>query len=128
VDLQRQHPIETFDPLLRDLVGWGLVERSEEGTGTGWQLVPAAQQRLDDLLAPSGATGTGTGADVYLNRLCADCHQRGLTRLRGECYLCDRCWTVREDGPVEEVTEPSPVTQAHFWRRPRHRQSTPLAS
>ncbi len=70
--VQGHYPIERFDPLLRDLVGWGLVERRETKTRTTWQLVADAQRRLDELASP--APGPATGADFYFGRLCADCH------------------------------------------------------
>ena len=54
MEAQRDYPIETFDPLLRDLVCWGLVTRQEGATEASWQLVPAAQKRLDEL-RPVGA-------------------------------------------------------------------------
>jgi hypothetical protein len=123
MEVQREYPIETFDPLLRDLVGWGLVERQD---GTTWQLVASAQQRLDELL-PTRAPGAA--AVVFLNRRCADCNQRGLTRLRGDSYVCDGCWAERQVKRDVVVSEPaSPAEQGHFWRRSRQRQPTPLAS
>jgi hypothetical protein len=125
MEVQPEYPIETFDPLLRDLVVWGLLEHHEGETGAHWQLVPSAQRRLDEL-AP--AKVTGVGAVVYLDRLCADCRQRGLTRLYGEKYVCDSCRDerhVRRD-TVAEVA--SPAEQSHFWRRSRQRQGTGLAS
>jgi hypothetical protein len=123
---QRHYPIETFDPLLRDLVGWGLVERPDSSPGTPWQLVATAQQRLDELVSPTQVAGAG--ADVYLDRRCADCRQRGLTRLHGESYVCDTCWAERQGRLNAVVTEPAPVEQPHFWRRTRQRQATDLAS
>jgi hypothetical protein len=125
MEVQRDYPIETFDPLLRDLIGWGLVERQDGNAGTPWQLVPTAQRRLDELL-PNPVPGAG--AVVYLNRLCADCHQRGLTRLHGESYVCDGCWAERQGRLDAVVTEPSPAEQTHFWRRSRQRQATNVAS
>jgi deazaflavin-dependent oxidoreductase (nitroreductase family) len=114
-EAQRDYPIETFDPLLRDLVCWRLVTRQEGTTGT-WQLVPRAQQRLDELL-PTGAPGAV--AVIYLDHLCADCHQPGPTRIHEEFYLCDRCWAERQGHLNAVVTEPPPVQQTHFWRRSR---------
>jgi hypothetical protein len=116
IEAQRDYPIQTFDPLLRDLVCWGLVARQEGTTGTPWQLVPTAQQRLDELL-PTGAPGAV--AVIYLGHLCADCHQRGTTRIHEECYLCDSCWAERRGHLSAVVTEPPPVQQTHFWRRSR---------
>jgi hypothetical protein len=125
MEAERHYPIETFDPLLRDLVGWGLVERRDTEAGAPWQLVPNAQQRLDELLGP--ARVSGIGADIFVNRLCGDCHQRRVTRLRGERYVCDRCWMDRQEAPAVVVTEPAPVGHAHRWRRTRPGEATPLA-
>jgi hypothetical protein len=123
MEVQPEYPIETFDPLLRDLVGWGLVERQD---ATAWRLVASAQRRLDELL-PTRAPGSG--AVVFLNRRCADCQKRGLTRLRGESYVCDGCWAERQVKRDVDVSEPaSPAEQTHFWRRSRQRQTTTLAS
>jgi hypothetical protein len=126
MEIQRHYPIQTFDPLLRDLVGWGLVERQDEEGAERWQLVPDAQRRLDELLSPTQISSVG--ADVYLNRLCGRCHQRGLTRLREESYLCDTCLAERPEAPEVELTPSSPVEHGHFWRRNRQRQAAPLAS
>jgi hypothetical protein len=109
MQIQHLHPIEKFDALLRDLVGWGLVERQEAATNTPWQLVPAAQRRLDELLSPIRVSGGE--ADVYLDHLCADCHRRGLTRRHGASYVCDRCWAQRQaqlDGVVTEGVHQGP--------------------
>jgi hypothetical protein len=57
-EAQQDYTVETFDPLLRDLVGWGLVTGREGRTRTPWRLVAAAQRRLDELsptVVPAGA-------------------------------------------------------------------------
>ena len=122
---RRDYPIERFDPLLRDLIVWGLVERHDSGDVTSWQLVGSAQRRLDEL---SPAPGSGRDAVVFMDRRCTDCQQRGMTRLRDERYVCDRCWARRHEVPDAVVPEPVPAGQGHFWRRSRQRQTTPLAS
>ena len=123
---QHHYPIETFDPLLRDLVGWGLVERTDSVEDAPWQLVPTARQRLEELASPTQAPSAG--ADVYLDRRCADCQKRGLTRLHSESYVCDTCWEERQGRLNPVVTEPAPTVQPHRWRRTRQRQDTDLAS
>jgi hypothetical protein len=106
MEAQRDYPIETFDPLLRDLVGWGLVTRQEGRTRTPWRLVTAAQRRLDELLP----TVVPAGAVIYLDHLCADCRQRGPTRIHEESYVCDGCWKERQGRPdaVDAVVAGSP--------------------
>ncbi|MGD0255800.1 MAG: hypothetical protein ABSB99_09675 [Acidimicrobiales bacterium] len=129
MQVEKPHPIETFDSLLRDLVSWGLVERQDTDTETRtpWQLVPDAQHRLDELL--SRARVPGAEADFYLDHLCADCHQRGLTKHHGGSYLCETCWTERQARLEAVGAEPSPsVKQTHFWHRSRPGQATTLAS
>ncbi len=126
MEIQRHYPIQTFDPLLRDLVGWGLVERQDQEAAGPWQLVPDAQRRLDELLSPTLIPSVG--ADVFLNRLCGQCHQRGLTRLRGESYLCNTCLAEQPQPPEAELAPSSPAEHGHFWRRNRQRQPAPLAS
>ena len=119
----QRHSIERFDPLLRDLVGWGLVER-QAGNAKRWQLTPAAQQRLNELV-PSVAVA----ADIYLDRVCPDCHERRLTRRHGDSYLCDRCWADRQTRLSVVATEAlAPAKQTHFRRRSRSRQGNQEAS
>ena len=114
------HPIERFDSLLRDLVRWELVARHETKTRASWQLVPAAQRRLDELLS-----GHVAKADVYLDRICADCHRRELTRRRGETYVCDDCWAQRQ-ARMSVVTElPQEERPTPFWRRLRSADEQP---
>ena len=110
----RGHPIERFDSLLRDLVRWGLVARHQTKTRASWQLVPAAQRRLDELLSAHVAK-----ADVYLDRICADCHRRELTRRRGEAYVCDDCWSQRQARMSVVAELPDDARPTPFWRRLR---------
>jgi len=114
MDERRTYPIENFDPLLRDLVAWGLVIPSEMKTKTTWRLTDAAQQRLNQIVRHRGPLS----ADhmVYLDRLCADCHFRGRTRLYEGLYLCDACLKVR----VAPVPEPASSDGRWPWRRHRH--------
>jgi hypothetical protein len=88
--MERGHPIKTFDPLLRDLVGWGLVTKAKDGSGK-WLIAEHAQRRLDELVhlvSPIDAQNV-----VHFNRKCAQCQQQKPTRLRDERYLCDPCNT-----------------------------------
>lgn len=84
------HPIERFDPLLRELARFGLVVRDETGSELPWALSTEAQARLRELLVRHDQRVVPEKL-VYLNHLCADCHKRGLTRLRDDRYLCDAC-------------------------------------
>lgn len=121
MDVQRDYPIETFDPLLRDLVCWGLVTRQEGTTDTPWQLVPTAQQRLDEL---QPASAPRAAAIVYLDHLCVGCHQRGPTRIHEDRYLCESCREERQGGATTVAAEPPADQRSHFWRRSRSSQTT----
>ncbi len=124
MEAERDYPIETFDPLLRDLVCWGLVKRNEETNDAPWQLAPAAQKRLDELRP---ASTPRAAAVVYLDHRCADCRQRGPTRIHQDCYLCEKCWAERQELPVAVVAEPPSDENTHFWRRSRSSQTTTVA-
>lgn len=95
----RNYRIDRFDPLLRDLLSWGLVHNGrDDGDGDGtdsdpgaarWQLTDQAQQRLSELatrVAPPASDQV-----LYLDRLCAHCRQRLPTRLTEAGFLCDAC-------------------------------------
>ena len=84
------HPIERFDALLRELARFGLVVRDEGATGIPWALSTEAQTRLGELLMRNDQKVLPEEL-VYLSHKCADCHRRGLTRLREGRYLCERC-------------------------------------
>jgi hypothetical protein len=108
--------IETFDPLLRDLVAWGLVSRTEAEDGPSWELTDAAQRRLEEIIRP--ASPLDVDELVYLDHLCADCRFRGITKLHDGVYLCDACLARR----LAEVPDQPPAARRWPWRR--HRQDT----
>jgi hypothetical protein len=107
--------IERFGSLLRDLVRWGLVERHETKARRSWLLAPAAQRRLDELV-PAHAP---VEADVYLDRVCADCRLRRLTRRKGDSYLCEDCWVARQSRKGGLAESPPQVRQSYSRRRLR---------
>jgi len=79
------HPIERFDPLLRNMLAWDLVEE----TGDGWRLTPDVARRLADL---ARYTKRNEPSEVvYFGHTCAGCKSNGLTRLHEGRYLCDEC-------------------------------------
>jgi hypothetical protein len=84
------HPMERFDPLLRELARFGLIAREGTESEHSWILSAQAQERLDELLANGGEPVLPEKL-VYLSRLCAECHTRALTRLREGRYLCEAC-------------------------------------
>jgi len=88
-----RYRIERFDALLRNLLAWQLVSNDDPGGDGGWQLVPDAQRRLDELNRSSALPDAERL--VYLDHRCADCHQRLPTRSRQGLFLCDACSTRR---------------------------------
>jgi ribosomal protein L37AE/L43A len=127
-DDSMRHPVETFDPLLRDLVAWGLVDRDDDGAGA-WRLVDAAQRRLSELVAVSGKRSAESL--LYFDHLCSRCHRRELTRLIGGSYVCAPCndATLDEEMRVDmpEVGERR-QRQARRRKRGRMDESGPMAS
>jgi len=104
-----RHPIERFDPLLRNLLAWGLVEEAEDGS---WSMRQDASARLTQL-------GQLTRRDapsevVYFGHACAICRSNGLTRRIGERYLCDGC---RRTAEVAAVATPLPKPSERKARR-----------
>ena len=113
---RRSRRIESFDPLLRDLVAWGIVVRGGTKTRPSWTLVEAAQRRLDELEPKTGPFDVDQL--VYLDHLCADCRLRTPTRLRDGIYLCDACTERRATVDEVEIV-PSKPTSRGIWHRNR---------
>lgn len=98
------HPIERFDPLIRNLLAWGLVE----DTPDGWRLEADVAARLSQLR-------TLTQRDVpsqvvYFGHACAVCKSNGMTRLHEGRYLCDACRRAAELAAVATPL-PKPVEE-----------------
>ena len=81
----QKYPVERFDPLLRDLLAYGLIEAEDEDR---WVLVPEVQRRLSALLAMQRPS---TAAVLHIGYPCARCHASGITRLHEGRHLCDAC-------------------------------------
>jgi hypothetical protein len=115
--MERARPIKTFDPLLRDLIGWGLVTRSGGGK---WTLSEPAQRRLDELTHM--VSSIDAQSVVYFNRRCAGCNQNRPTRLRAETYLCEPCYdrqiaeALQVPGSELKTKKPSRSMKLH-WNR-----------
>lgn len=103
------HPIERFDPLLRNLLAWGLVERSAEG---GWVLRPETLERLEGLAHVT--RGTAGSEVVYFGHTCSGCRSSGMTRLRDGEYLCDAC---RRASDLAAIATPLPAPAQAKQRR-----------
>jgi len=109
-----RYRIERFDALLRNLLAWQLVSNDDPGADGGWQLVPDAQRRLDEL--SRSAALPDADRLVYLDHRCADCHQRLPTRSRQGTFLCEACSTRRTAQATTATAEPAAVAGA---KRPR---------
>lgn len=97
MEQESPYRIQNFDPLLRDLIAWGLVVRTETDGESSWQLVDVVQRRLSELTRGNGPVGEHRL--VYLDHKCADCNVRGLTRLVDGVYLCTSCFERRGQEP-----------------------------
>ena len=113
-----EHPIERFDPLLRNLLAWDLVEEKDGGR---WELRPEVVQRLAGLA--SYTKRDKPSEVVYFGHICARCKSNGLTRLRDGVYLCDECRRAADVSAVATLL-PAPEEQ----KRRRSSRSRPIAS
>jgi len=82
-----------LDPVLRELVAFGLVEKHIEGDQATWVLSDAAQHRLCllDRPAPDAASM------FFVGHRCDRCREHAVTRRVGERYLCASCRAVESD-------------------------------
>ncbi|MDA8309909.1 MAG: hypothetical protein M0Z46_04750 [Actinomycetota bacterium] len=108
-DFDHDHPIERFDPLLRNMLAWDLVVETDDGS---WVLRPEVVERLRGLVS---YTRRGEPSEVvYFGHNCAGCRSSGLTRLRDGVYLCDEC---RRAAEVAAVATLVPVPEGDKRRR-----------
>lgn len=119
IDHQVDHPVEQFDPLLRNLLAWRLVEE----TSDGWCLRKDVAERVGKLASTSHRSTASER--VYFGHACARCHSSGLTRLQDGQYLCDPC---RQAIELESVATALPVPQERGKRRFAKSRAHPLAS
>ena len=103
-----QVPIKTFDPLLRDLLYWGVLVRVDEPSGTRWQLSERAEERLNEIATESRAFSAERM--VFLDRRCGECGLRLLTRLHDARYICDACWSALEQSSATTASTTTPVS------------------
>ncbi len=103
--------LERLSPLLRDLITWDLVYRSESGS---FVLRDDVQRWLEDTLARQARSTT---PEVYVGRPCQRCGASGLTRMVDGVRVCASCSKVPA---VEEVTLSE--GKASGWRRHGHHE------
>jgi len=105
-------PEGRFDVLLRDLLGFGLVQPCPEPHGATWQLSPLAQRRLDEL----GSPPPPVDKVVYFGHRCSICHEHVPTRRRAGSFVCDACTRPDDAGTVaskeRHAQERSPLRSA----------------
>ncbi|MDA8318048.1 MAG: hypothetical protein M0010_23205 [Actinomycetota bacterium] len=112
-----EHPIEQFDPLLRNMLTWDLVQETGDGR---WDLRPDVAERLATLARYTNRSEPSEV--VYFGHVCAGCKSNGLTRLRDGMYLCDECRRAADLSSVATLL-PEPERQ-----RPRRFRSRKMAS
>ena len=99
------HPIEQFDPLLRNMLAWDLVQETDDGR---WALRPDVAERLSALTRYTKRSEPSEV--VYFGHTCAGCKSNGLTRLRDGTYLCDECRRAEDLSSVATLL-PAPEEQ-----------------
>jgi len=101
-------PAERFAPMLHDLVQWGLVQRSEEGS---WVLRDDVQNCLDAYPQPQAE------AQVYVGSRCQECGTSAITWASDGRHLCASCIDAERVGEID-IRETEPGTQARRrWLR-----------
>lgn len=123
--------IDAFDPLLRDLLTWGLVTEVPGEEGPEWHLTANAQRRVSELVRFRGAPPAEHL--VYLGRRCAVCGMRRLTRLRDRGYVCEDCTTESVEPQVKSAVQTADAeagagARARHAHRKRPSQGASLAS
>ena len=119
------YPIETFDPLLRDLAYSGLATRSETQTGSSWRLTKTVQHRLNELVRTTDPVDAERL--IYFHR-CALCNEHGPTRLRQSDYLCDSCFERRGAETQGGEVAPDAVSGRRHLGHLRNRDKGSLAN
>ncbi len=118
-------PVDAFNPLLRSLLSWHLVNRVELEDGTHrWELTESAQERLDHL---NPASRKAAKSLAYLDHWCARCRQQRLTHLRDGRYICVDCEAAEARGtaPELESTRHRPVKEELAGLAKRRKLSRP---
>lgn len=83
-----KRPSTQFDPLLRDLLAFNLVESEEVDGVRSWRLTEVAHRRLAQLAAPPPPEDKV----VYFSRRCVRCGEHRPTRRRSDEFVCEGCW------------------------------------
>ncbi|MDA8071417.1 MAG: hypothetical protein M0Z82_07360 [Actinomycetota bacterium] len=81
-----------FDPLLRELMAFSLVQKEERADGVSWVLTPTAQRRLSELDHPIPEASSM----FVVGHRCDGCREHTVTRRVGDQLLCARCQALPE--------------------------------
>jgi hypothetical protein len=85
--------VARFDPVLRTLMTFGLVEPDEvqetnsDEASKRWRLTPAVQRRLNSLAFPAPPADKV----VYFGHRCSSCGEHGPTWSIAGAFLCGPC-------------------------------------
>lgn len=83
-----------LDPVLRELVAFGLVDKQVQGDDAAtWVLSEAAQRRLSQLDRPA----PDAASMFFVGHRCDRCREHAVTRRVGARYLCASCRTADLD-------------------------------
>jgi hypothetical protein len=99
--------LSRFDPMLRALMTFGLVEQDHDGgddASAPWRLTAAVQRRMQALVAPAPPAEKL----IYFGHRCGSCGEHAPTRISSGTFLCDAC----RNTPVAELAprrEPRPA-------------------
>lgn len=107
-----QTRLDRVIPLIRDLLTWDLVERTEPGS---YRLRDDVQRWLETEASRQGHPS----AAVFIGRSCERCGVVAVTRLVDGARTCAPCGRLAKEAVAQSPTEPIP-TQRSDDRRGRH--------
>lgn len=76
-----------FDPLLRELLTFGLVAKDLDGDSVRWVLTEEVQRRLTSLDRPA----PDQSSMFFVGHRCDRCRDHTVTRRIADARLCARC-------------------------------------
>lgn len=98
--------LSTFDPLLRELLTFKLVEADDEAGVRTWHLTEDACRRLAHLAAPPPPEEKV----VHFSRRCVRCGEHRPTRRHSEGFVCEECSREPRAEPASAGAELSGLT------------------
>jgi hypothetical protein len=109
----RQARLDRLTPLLRDLLTWELVERSESGA---FQLCEDVQRRL----AEESSRRDHPSTAVFVGRSCQRCGAVGVTRMVDGVRSCPSCsqLPLTDGSPPSDLSPAEPASVRHVRHGP----------